>query len=163
MRLLLAGLFLNSMAHVPFVLLQSVNRPDLPGKLHLLELVPYIGAVAFAIRHYGITGAATVWSLRLSIEAMLLLYMAAKTLVPGAIPQKFKLLVLGATVLLGLSTQVNGLAYKSVACILVLGVFLFVVWQLILGAQERVLIGRQLEVIFKWNQSSHAAGTGIRN
>jgi O-antigen/teichoic acid export membrane protein len=137
LRLLLAGLFLNSLAHIPFVLLQAVNRPDLPGKLHLLELVPYLAAAAFAIRYHGIAGAAMVWALRLSIEAMVLLWMAAKTLVPGAIRKDFVLVVVIASAVLASSTLPWNIFWKFLWCVAVLATFIIVSWNLVLEAAER--------------------------
>jgi O-antigen/teichoic acid export membrane protein len=158
MRLLLAGLFLNSVAHVPFVLLQSVNRPDLTGKLHLLELAPYVALVAAGIHYYGLTGAAMVWSLRLGVEAMLLLWLASRTLVPKAIPAKFMLFLAAVSAVLGLCTIIGNVILKLVVCGFVLAGFVLTAWRYILEARERELLARQFELLFARSQSARAAG-----
>ena len=72
-RILLVGIFVNSIAFVPFTLLQGIGRPDLPAKFHLVELVFYISALCFLIQGFGIEGVAWAWSLRVVIDAALLL------------------------------------------------------------------------------------------
>lgn len=52
LRILAAGVFVNSLAHVPFALIQGVGRADLVAKLHLLELIPYLTIVVLLI-HWG--------------------------------------------------------------------------------------------------------------
>jgi O-antigen/teichoic acid export membrane protein len=55
------GLLVNTLAKLPFSLLQSVGRPDLVAKVHLVELIPY-GLVLWSLTTaYGITGTAAAW------------------------------------------------------------------------------------------------------
>ena len=56
-EILLMGMWVNSMAVIPFAFLQAQGRPDLPAKFHLLELVPYIGALILGLHLAGIQGA----------------------------------------------------------------------------------------------------------
>ena len=46
-RFLAVAVLINSMAHVPFTHLQSVGRPDLTAKFHLMELPVYLVALFF--------------------------------------------------------------------------------------------------------------------
>lgn len=76
------GVLINGFAHVPYTLLQSAGRTDLTAKFHLLELVPYTLALWWALVHFGITGAAAVWTLRVVVDTALL-YGGAGLLYPA--------------------------------------------------------------------------------
>jgi O-antigen/teichoic acid export membrane protein len=72
LQVLVFGVFINSLAQIPCAFLQGIGRPDLPAKFHLLELPFYIGIVLFSISKWGILGAAWAWTLRVSLDALLL-------------------------------------------------------------------------------------------
>ena len=46
---LAVGVFINSLAQVPFSLLQGVGRPDITATLHLIELPLYLGVLWWLI------------------------------------------------------------------------------------------------------------------
>jgi|CZKH01.1.fsa_nt_gi O-antigen/teichoic acid export membrane protein len=73
LQILAAGALLNSLAFVPFGLLQALGRPDLTAKFHLLELPIYVSLLWFLVRHMGITGAAWSWSIRICLDTALLM------------------------------------------------------------------------------------------
>jgi O-antigen/teichoic acid export membrane protein len=77
-EILLIGFWLNSLAVVPFALLQAQGRPDLPAKFHVLELAPYIGGLVLGLHFGGIQGAAWAWSGRAAADALLLFWAARK-------------------------------------------------------------------------------------
>lgn len=72
------GILLNGFAHLPYTLLHSAGRSDITAKFHLAELLPYLVSVAWALTHYGIVGAAAVWSARCAIDTALLYIAAAR-------------------------------------------------------------------------------------
>ncbi len=41
-QILLVGIWIQTLAAIPYTFLQGRGRPDLPAKLHLMELLPYI-------------------------------------------------------------------------------------------------------------------------
>jgi O-antigen/teichoic acid export membrane protein len=72
LQILSVGVLVNSLAYVPYAHLQAVGRPDLPAKFHLVE-VPLQVALAFVlINSWGISGAALAWSVRVTLDALLL-------------------------------------------------------------------------------------------
>jgi O-antigen/teichoic acid export membrane protein len=71
-EILLVGVWVNSLAFVPSTLLQARGRPDLPAKLHLAELPPYVAGLWIALSVGGVEGAALVWALRAAVDAALL-------------------------------------------------------------------------------------------
>lgn len=72
LRLLAPGVFFNAVAFVPFSVVQGVGRADLTGRIHLLEL-PVHGILAWwLIGRFGVAGAAGAWSLRATLDALLM-------------------------------------------------------------------------------------------
>jgi len=72
LRWLTVGVFINCLAMLPAMLLHAVGRPDVPAKLHLLELPIYLVVIWFAVRNRGIEGAAWAWSFRIVLDALLI-------------------------------------------------------------------------------------------
>ncbi len=72
LQILALGVLFNSLAFVPYTLLQGIERPDLTAKFHLLEIPLEIGLLWFLVTRFGITGAAWAWALRVVVDALLL-------------------------------------------------------------------------------------------
>jgi O-antigen/teichoic acid export membrane protein len=72
-QIILIGLWINTLAFVPYTFLQARGRPDLPAKFHLAELPPYVVGLWAGIRFGGVEGAAWVWTLRATANAGLLM------------------------------------------------------------------------------------------
>lgn len=86
-QILAAGVLFNSLAHVPYSLLQAAGRADWTAKLHVLELPLYIAALAWLVPGYGIAGAALVWTGRCVLDAAILFALARRQMHPSnAIP-----------------------------------------------------------------------------
>jgi O-antigen/teichoic acid export membrane protein len=73
-RILAVGVLFNALAFVPSNFLSALGRPDLNAKFHLIELVIQIPLAWWFVSHYGIAGAATAWSVRVALDAMLLFW-----------------------------------------------------------------------------------------
>jgi O-antigen/teichoic acid export membrane protein len=101
LQILALGVLINSLAHMPYALLQGVGRPDLPAKFHLIQLPVYIGILWFAVNQWGIAGAAGAWTFRVALDAILLFGATFKVyrLAP-------RLLVANGTILTGLTLAV---------------------------------------------------------
>jgi O-antigen/teichoic acid export membrane protein len=69
---LACGLVVNTLARMPFTVLQSAGRPDLVAKIHLLELFPYLCLLWILTKQFGISGAAAAWFLRALADALIL-------------------------------------------------------------------------------------------
>jgi O-antigen/teichoic acid export membrane protein len=93
-EILLIGLWLNSLAVVPFAFLQAQGRPDVPAKFHVLELLPYTGGLVLGLHFAGIQGAAWAWSGRAAADAVLLFW-AARKLAQGTAPVDWRQLAGG--------------------------------------------------------------------
>jgi O-antigen/teichoic acid export membrane protein len=71
-QILILGLWFSTLGFVPFSFLQSRGRPDVPAKLHVLELVIYAPALFYLTRHFGVAGAACAWGARNLADTVLL-------------------------------------------------------------------------------------------
>lgn len=135
------GVFFNSIAYVPFALIQGMGRPDLTAKLHIIELPFYLPASVWLISEWGILGAAIAWSVRVVLDGLLLLWLASWCL-PGFLkPHRSLALVwLGAAmawlIALWLSEPLLKLGYVIVM-LMISGV---VTWSVLLGESERAFV-----------------------
>lgn len=92
LAILAAGMLIIGLAHVPGIFLLGQGRADLPAIFVLIELPIYAALAWWCVRAYGVTGAALAWTLRVSLDAVLLFAAARKV---GRFPLR-SLLGLGA-------------------------------------------------------------------
>jgi O-antigen/teichoic acid export membrane protein len=81
--ILSGGILLNSLAQVPFALVQAARQVKWTGLLHLGEFIVYAPLLYWTTRRYGINGAAAVWAMRAGIDLMALNWMARRILRPA--------------------------------------------------------------------------------
>lgn len=81
LRILAVGVLINAVAHLPYTFLEAAGRPDVPAKFHMLELVVHVPVAWALVGRYGINGAALAWTLRVTVDTLLLLS-AARRIVP---------------------------------------------------------------------------------
>ncbi len=75
-QILSVGVLFNSVAHIPFSLLQATGRADWTAKLHILELPIYVAALFWTVPRFGINGAAAVWTGRCMLDTVALFFLA---------------------------------------------------------------------------------------
>jgi hypothetical protein len=68
-QILFLGVWFTGLSFVAYTLIQSQGRPDLTGKLHFAELLPFLGVLWVLTASFGINGAATAWTLRCIVDA----------------------------------------------------------------------------------------------
>ncbi len=66
------GIWINSIASLPFTLLQARGNPRLTALFHLAELAAYLVVLWWATGHWGLMGAAVAWVARVMLDAVLL-------------------------------------------------------------------------------------------
>ena len=74
--ILSVGIWLNSMALVPYTLLHAKGNPKLTALFHLFELLLYILVLWLLAKHFGLAGAAMAWVVRVALD-LILLHIAA--------------------------------------------------------------------------------------
>lgn len=78
--ILVLGIWINSVAMVPFTFLHATGNARLTALFHLLELGIYILCLFYLVHLFGLIGAALVWVLRVTIDWMLLHWAVMKEL-----------------------------------------------------------------------------------
>jgi O-antigen/teichoic acid export membrane protein len=79
LQILAVGLLANSLAFVPFGMIQGLGRPDVTAKFHLLELPIFFLLLWYGVLHWGIVGAATAWTARVGLDLGLLTIYTGRT------------------------------------------------------------------------------------
>ena len=69
---LLVGIFVNAMAHIPLAALQATGQVKQTAILHVLELVFYFPLLCYVLPIWGIMGAAIVWTMRCLLDFLCL-------------------------------------------------------------------------------------------
>lgn len=133
------GVLFNSLARIPFALVQGAGRPDLTSKLHLVELPFYLLAVWWFLTNYGIEGAAIAWTLRVAIDAIILFAMAKRFLYGVKTFWQMGLTLSLALLVLIFAFLIESIVAKLLFISFILLVFVLAVWFLILAPEERVL------------------------
>lgn len=66
------GYWVNAFGIIPFSRLQALGQPDIVAKILLAQLPFYLGGLYWAILHFGLCGAAVIFSLRTAIDYIIL-------------------------------------------------------------------------------------------
>ena len=141
MRWLAVGVLINSMAQVPFTLISGVGRPDITAKIHLVELPLYLIVLGWAIKGYGIEGAAIAWTVRITVDAILLNMIAFRMLPSFAVFLRRMCLSLTAGLLiLYVATLPMGVATKMLFLATGLLAFVLIAWFWLLSPEEKSLV-----------------------
>ena len=117
LRVLAIGVLVNSLAFVPFSLIQGANRPDLTGKLQGAALLPFLAVSLVSVHILGPLGIALSLTIRLTVEAALL-FATAGAVVPVVSSVHTK----GSTIaylLMAAVSLLGGLALQQMAAPLV--------------------------------------------
>ncbi|HJP60261.1 MAG TPA: flippase, partial [Gemmatimonadaceae bacterium] len=73
LRMLAIGVFANALTQLPLVTLYALHRPDLPAKFHVVELLVHLPLTLALVHRFGIAGAAASWTIRVSLDLVLML------------------------------------------------------------------------------------------
>jgi O-antigen/teichoic acid export membrane protein len=140
LQCLAVGVFIASLANVPFAFLQGVGRPDLIAALQVIELPLYLACLWWLVRMRGIEGAAIAWSARVAVDT-LLLFVMAKRFLPGKSPIRLRtaLLPAAALLVLALAALLEGVVVKGVFLFGTILCFALLMWFRILTPEERTL------------------------
>jgi len=73
-QIVFVGAWINGLAFIALTVLQSQGRPDITGKLHMIEILPFVAILWILTMNLGINGAAIAWSLRTTVDALALFW-----------------------------------------------------------------------------------------
>jgi O-antigen/teichoic acid export membrane protein len=80
LQLLVAGVFVNTLAQGPATLVQAAGRPRDMALLHLAELLPFLLLLAWLTARFGIVGTALAATLRFVFDALAMAVIAQRSL-----------------------------------------------------------------------------------
>lgn len=72
LKILIIGYFFNSLAQIPFTSIQALGKAKITAIIHVCEVLPYLFLLYFSVVKYGIIGAAVAWTIRVTIDCILL-------------------------------------------------------------------------------------------
>ena len=164
LQVMAVGVLLNSLALIPYSLIQGLGRPDVTAKLHLLELPLYIALVWVLVKTLGLPGAALAWTLRMGIDALLLFGAAWRLRLATLRVLKENGVLSGLVATLAVSAAIfltwrAGLTTLSGTTLTIFWLTLFatVTWAGVLNSQDRAFLLRAaggLKVAFRGAERS---------
>ncbi len=154
LQVLVVGVLINSVARVPYALVQGLGRPDITAKFHLAQLPLHLLLVWSFVNIGGIAGASVAWSLRVTIDA-LLLYIAAcrlsslsrASLLVERVPQTAWVLAVFGAIAMSLNAFVDGTWPRLIGLTVILSVVGVSVWHYLLSEWDRAHIGKLFRAV----------------
>jgi O-antigen/teichoic acid export membrane protein len=143
------GVFINSVGHLPYALIQASNRPDITAKLHLIEIPFYLVLLRWLVVVDGVQGAAMVWTLRVAVDTGALLAITGRIypLVARSIREIFGMLAATTFILLMGIWLPNGSA-SVIFLIVTLAIFSVIAWSWLLSVEEKTVLRSGLRTIW---------------
>ncbi|HZQ20800.1 MAG TPA: flippase [Terriglobales bacterium] len=149
LQILAIGVFTNSLAHLPYSLLQASGRPDLTAKLHFAEVPFYVVLLYYGVRLGGIEGAALAWTVRLTVESMILFFILRRLLAP-----RFWMSAAAGFAALVAACIMPTLLVKSLFFVACVGIFARVTWRWTLDDSLRFRVRSWLKAVPVLNKAS---------
>lgn len=101
------GVLVNSLATIPFTLVQGAGRPRWTALIHLAEIAPFLGLLWWATVQFGLVGAALAWLLRIVLDTAAMFWVSKhmmglgwRAVVPAQLPGLLALNALAAVLTL---------------------------------------------------------------
>lgn len=145
---LAVGVFVNSLAQVPFALIQGVGRPDTTAKLHLFELPVYMLGLWWLVGRWGVEGAAIAWTVRVIVDAFVLFFVARR-LFPSPAPSLRRIIVpiVVGLLLFTMAALPTGILPKTLFVFVAYLIFGAAAWFLVLSLEERTWVSSYLRQV----------------
>lgn len=141
LRWIAAGVFINSLAQLPFVLIQSAGRPDITAKVVMAELPVYLAALWLLTKKFGIEGTAIAWTCRITVDAILYFFFAHRLLPQSPrYYRKLCMVMLGAVAVLVLARVPQDIVTKAAFLVVALLTFGWASWVWAFAGEERLFL-----------------------
>ena len=145
LQILGVGVVINAGAQIPYALLQGTGRPDLPARFHLVELPVHVLATWLLVTRFGIPGAALAWTLRVTVDAVLLFTAAhrldllrMRDLAAERIPRTFAMIAIaGIAVVMPLGGLFTTAPLRLAVVAGVVVAAMGLIWRFAMGPAER--------------------------
>lgn len=80
--ILSVGIWLNSIASIPYTFIHGIGNAKITAYFHLAELIIYFIGLYWLVKEFGLIGAAIAWTLRVGIDLVLLRTAVKRCFVP---------------------------------------------------------------------------------
>tara|TARA_R110002096_G_scaffold6305_4_gene29264 strand:- start:25331 stop:26824 length:1494 start_codon:yes stop_codon:yes gene_type:complete len=141
LQYLAVGVLVNSLAQLAFGLIQGAGRADLTAKIHLFELPFYLLALWWMTKQFGINGTALAWTIRVSVDAVIMFYVADRILNRSALTFRAVVQILVSIfvclAILIVGSNVPTLPYRLAYLAAVLTTFAIFSWLVLLDQDDR--------------------------
>jgi O-antigen/teichoic acid export membrane protein len=143
LRVLAIGVAANSIAMVPYTVLQATGRAKWTAMLHMCEILPYAALLVLSVQRWGIVGAAGAWTVRMLIDALIL---ASRAQVVAPLPASGLLVNIGGVAVVALCAAVGVLSASGSVVPLVMAAAIAAAAPVVLWTQrsdaERMVLER---------------------
>jgi len=135
------GVFIHSLGRVPYGLIQGAGRPDLTGKLHIVELPFYILGLWLLIHTNGIVGAAMAWFFRICLDTVCMFVIAHRLLVIKKEIMIQKMYFIGCALpIFMFATFPDTLFMKTLFLVFFLSIYFCATWFKLLDTNEKAMV-----------------------
>lgn len=148
-QVLALGVLMNALAYVPFALLQGAGRSDVTAKCHLVELPLYLVAVWWLTVHYGVVGVALAWTLRVTLDALLLFVIAGKVTRELCQFTWYPYYALASVPVLLIAMAPTAILPKVLVALMILLSFGVIAWMRGTDVDEKRFLSAQLNKLFR--------------
>lgn len=141
LQILAIGLFFNTAAQLPAMMIHSRGQPRWMAMLHMVEVPIFLCAIYLFTKHWGVLGTAAAWALRASIDAIILFAIVERRIAPDALSFATATTAAAlAVVLCALPFMEISVALRVPLCVLVLSGFGTASWFWLLDVNERAFL-----------------------
>jgi O-antigen/teichoic acid export membrane protein len=131
-RLLAVATFVNSMAWLPFSVVQSAGLARWTARLHLVEIPLYIALLVAAIHGGGIDGAALASLVRAAVDGAVVAGLASRAIGAGSrVGRRYAALVTAGLVAMTVAAAMPSLALRAAWAVLALATAAAIAWRLL--------------------------------
>lgn len=159
-KILATGILFSSVARIPLNTTQAIGRPDISAKLYLSEFPLVILALYLLTGGYGIVGVASIWLVRIVLEAVFLVYYSNKEIayrLPGVSSSAIALFstIIGINLIGWLLAAIPSLLLRCLLTIVVMGIGGYLTFSRIIETDERKRLMNSLRGSFSsgWRES----------
>lgn len=129
-QILTLGVYYNSLALIPFTLIQGMEKSKWTAQLHLTELPFYLLFLWVGIHYWGLTGAAVVWTIRIFFDEVALSFFAPRAANQIISQIKLKLGIYGMSIfIMGIALFPTPAMLKYVTALILMIGAIHLVWK----------------------------------
>ena len=149
LRWVAVGMFINSVACIPFSLLHSAGRPRITASIHLFEAPLYLATVWVLTKRLGVEGAALAFAGRIAVDTALMFFYADRMLQHRPkLMVRWTAVMTSCLLMLAAATFLHTVIERAVFCLVALLAFGLAAF-MGMTPDERHLIGRLRSRVLK--------------